>query len=58
MFWSAGGISSAVREAEMGDWLEGDSKTSQLVIKYLREKTLDAGEEKARLFTDRGLGWG
>ena len=26
----------------MGDWLEGDSKTSQLVIRYLLGKTLEA----------------
>ena len=41
----------------MGDWLEGDSKTSQLVIKYLVGKTLEAAEGQAQLCTSRGLGW-
>ena len=39
----------------MGDTQESATKTSQVVIKYLLEKTLDAPEEKARLFTNKGL---
>ena len=42
----------------MGDWLEGDSKTSQLVIKYLLGENVEAAEGQARLSTSRGLGWG